>query len=416
MVKKLIIFQFHDKKLLLPFGMALAQIILNIINSTGMESSKNQILELVMTTFSRLSLIFVPMFTKTLFNKKNEQKYLTGWKSKSALHFFMMGFIYAVYIGLFVIITYITTNYSAERKKQAESGSVQNPHNSGLSTVEGVELIAICVFSMLILKYKYFSNHILSIIVFIIVCFFMDYITENFLYVYDIGAVYITLTVFQKLADSISYVFQKYMMDILFHPFWSVGVTLGCVNFLYFVTMAIIALSLGKEKSIEIGDRLFIEFFEYFEKNPVHIIIIKHLLNYILNFTINLLRYLTIFYLTPEFILISFTISRIFNIVMKNKAYVCLALFVLQFISLLLYLEIIELNFCGLNKNTKRNIAERGLSEDSIMQRDSTTSSLIEFNNTYTLKEGELKEIEDIVQNEMNDLNISRTSENQSIN
>ena len=60
MVKKLIIFQFHDKKLLLPFGMALAQIILNIINSTGMESSKNQILELVMTTFSRLSLIFVP--------------------------------------------------------------------------------------------------------------------------------------------------------------------------------------------------------------------------------------------------------------------------------------------------------------------------------------------------------------------
>ena len=70
MVKKLIIFQFHDKKLLLPFGMALAQIILNIINSTGMESSKNQILELVMTTFSRLSLIFVPMFTKTLFNKK----------------------------------------------------------------------------------------------------------------------------------------------------------------------------------------------------------------------------------------------------------------------------------------------------------------------------------------------------------
>ena len=46
------------------------------------------------------------------------------------------------------------------------------------------------------------------------------------------------------------------------------------------------------------------------------------------------------------------------------------------------------------------------------MERDSTTSSLIEFNNTYTLKEGELKEI----QNEMNDLNISRTSENQSIN
>ena len=33
----------------------------------------------------------------------------------------------------------------------------------------------------------------------------------------------------------------------------------------------------------------------------------------------------------------------------------------LQFISLLFFLEIFEFNFCNLNKNTKRNIEERSL-------------------------------------------------------
>jgi hypothetical protein len=136
---------------------------------------------------------------------------------------------------------------------------------------------------------------------------------------------------------------------------------------------------------------------------------------------------LIIYYFTPNIFVLTNVISSIINwvfnyFITKNKEETTLNLifqgigyFIILF-STIIYNEFIIFNFCGLNKNTKRNIAERGLSEDSIMERDSTTSSLIEFNNTYTLKEGELKEIEDIVQNEMNDLNISRTSENQSIN
>ena len=79
----------------------------------------------------------------------------------------------------------------------------------------------------------------------------------------------------------------------------------------------------------------------------------------ILNFALNLLRTLTIVNLTPDYVLISFTISRIFMIVLESKRYECLALFPIQFITLMFYLELIELNFFGLNKNTKRNIHER---------------------------------------------------------
>ena len=44
---------------------------------------------------------------------------------------------------------------------------------------------------------------------------------------------------------------------------------------------------------------------------------------------------------------------------MDTKQYICLILFPFQFISLMFYLEIFELNFCSLNKNTRRNIEER---------------------------------------------------------
>ena len=90
----------------------------------------------------------------------------------------------------------------------------------------------------------------------------------------------------------------------------------------------------------------------------------------------NLFRVLTILYLTPDYILISFTISRIIDIIIESKKYECLALFFLQFITLMFYLEIFEFNFCGLNKNTRRNIQEREKDEMLSQERISRTSEI----------------------------------------
>ena len=43
----------------------------------------------------------------------------------------------------------------------------------------------------------------------------------------------------------------------------------------------------------------------------------------------------------------------------------------------MIHLEIIELNFCGLNKNTKRNVELRGILDISKERKDSS----VEFNN-----------------------------------
>ena len=47
-----------------------------------------------------------------------------------------------------------------------------------------------------------------------------------------------------------------------------------------------------------------------------------------------------------------------------NYKYFSIILFIPQFLGLLIFLEIIELNFCKLNKNTKINIEKRELKED----------------------------------------------------
>ena len=52
----------------------------------------------------------------------------------------------------------------------------------------------------------------------------------------------------------------------------------------------------------------------------------------------------------------------------------------------MVYLEILELNFCGLNINTRRNIEERGEDEmisRSSLSRSSTLTDGIEYNKGY---------------------------------
>ena len=49
----------------------------------------------------------------------------------------------------------------------------------------------------------------------------------------------------------------------------------------------------------------------------------------------------------------------------------------MQIFALLIYLEILELNFCGLNKNTKRNIDLRAKEDLLDEGRDSTLDIIL---------------------------------------
>lgn len=95
---------------------------------------------------------------------------------------------------------------------------------------------------------------------------------------------------------------------------------------------------------------------------------------------------LNIYYFNPNYILISYHLANVVKNIIDmikdepGKLY-CLIFFVLQFFSLMFYLEIIEFNFCGLNENTKRNINLRGLLE--MESETDRTSTIIDLGNDY---------------------------------
>ena len=347
-------------KILLPFGVALVQILINIMNYIVNEKSKNQILEMFGVSFGQILLgIFLLFKLKTINdNIKNKKSRLKG-----ILYFGILGLIFGIYLVLNIFAS-IQSNIYAKNNT-----SLQNPHNSGLSSIEGLELVFICIFSIKLLKYKYFIHHIISIICFLIICFFIDLILENFPDIYERGALFIVIKILSILADALDYSYQKYLLDILFYPSGSILITIGGLNLIFFAIILFVCLAKGKEQSIKENHLMFMAFYKYFDDVEVKKIVIKIILNFILNLALNLLRIMTIIYLRPEYILISFTISRIFDVVLESKKYECIALFVPQLLTLMFYLEIFELNFCGLNKNTRRNIQEREQSEKNLNNR-----------------------------------------------
>lgn len=361
-MKKIIIFNIFRKKLLLPFGVAFMQILINIMNVIINENPKNQLLEMIDLAFSEMAIALIPLFNIYTF-KTTTSVFLRKKLRKKIRDYSILVIIFVVYVFLNIYRTQLMSAFYQQNK------SLSNPHNSDLSSFESIELIFITIISFLLLKYKYFIHHIISIIIFIFISFFIDLILDNFPDLFGRGALYIFISFIVVVIDAGDYGYQKYMMDVQFHPYWAVSLTLGIVNFIIFGSIIIACLHKGKEESFKEKNAMFMSFYTYFDNVSVGTIIVKHILNFILNFVLNLLRSLTILYFTPDYILISFTISRIINIVMERKAYVCLVLFVLQFITLMFYLEIFEFNFCGLNKNTKRNIAER-VQKEMLLQEE----------------------------------------------
>ena len=352
-MKKFIQFGFFNKKLLLPFGVAFVQILINIMNIIFNEKSKNTLLEMIDTSVGEMIIIFVPLFHISVFKTNTNPFRYRSKKLKAFCHYFILFLIFSVYVVLTIFVAIQSSIYIQNNK------SYSNPHNSGLSSFESLEMIFICLVSILLLKYRYFIHHVISIICFILICFFIDLILNNFSDLYDRGPLYIIFNIILVLLDAIDYCYQKYMMDVLFHPFWGISFTIGLVNLIVFGGMIILCLVKGKEASYEEKNFMFKSFYQYFDDVSLGIIITKHILYFILTCVLNFLRVLTNLHLTPDYILISFSISRIINIVIETKRYECLALFPFQFIFLMFYLEIFELTFCGLNKNTKSRIQIR---------------------------------------------------------
>lgn len=368
MRKDFIIIGYITKRLLFPFLHPLFQIIINFYTNYFIKILSFRIMSIGIGQMAILILPNIKMFSDKTENIKHKNKSLT---IKKIFLYFLLILIYAISIALVPI----TMRF---RPKSAESGNVlKSQHTSGLYSMESVEAIFITIASILLLKKRYFNHHAISLIFIIILSFIIDFCLDNYdfkEYEDDYKKIikYYSLYLIQLITDSLCLTYKKYMMDIFYYPPYNIMFVLGLFLFILGIVLLILNLVTDVDNS-----NLFINFSEYFSNNNIILTILIYLGYILLQFFLGILAIYTLYYFSPNHILISLQIAKMFDLLLAKKSnYYSIIPFIIQFFFLMIFLEILELNFCGLNKNTKINIQKREkeemlLKDEEISNRDS---------------------------------------------
>ena len=258
-----------------------------------------------------------------------------------------------------------------------------------MNTTNGLELILMSIGTYILLKYKYYIHHIISMIIYLSLSIAIDFILQNFQNSqYDYVYIYIIYIV-----NEISFFcYLKYLMDKIYYSYKEVviyfGITGFITNILGYGAVFIYQYKLNTKESI------INELREYFVFDATKVLsfIFLQLLFVLLNGGLYyLLIVLMIFYFKPNYIVMTDEIYVFIECIAykdkKNKYYTFIPFFVQIFV-LLIYFEIIELNFFKLNENTTKNILKREEIEKEEENEDEQLKDeieQIELNGEYIL-------------------------------
>ena len=176
------------------------------------------------------------------------------------------------------------------------------------------------------------------------------------------------------------------MMEKLYYPYWNVSFFPGIMLF-FSETILLIIILVNSDK--ENSSIYFVsQFYLYFNRENIGLKIGKIIIIFLIYIIIQPLIILILFYFRPNFLLIILQLSYITQNLMDisaNKLY-CIIFYIIQFFALMLHLEILELNLCGLNENTRKNISIRSVID--ILDDDCDSSAgnnIVDINNEYSI-------------------------------
>ena len=387
MSKSIIIFGSLNKKLLLPFFLALAQILFIIVSRFYPEKISNAVLQHYSLSIGEICIIFIPYIFNISQKEKQIEKEI---KNKRCLHYFTLCFLYALDYG----IRNINSTIEYTKTDKGFSYNESNLYMINDFITLSIEMIVVVLITIKLLKYKYFRHHIISTAFFIFFGIICEIILGNYESVDTIFIIITILRIINVGVDALYYCYQKYMMEILFYPYWNVAFIPGVFNFCIACGLLLFALVNSDKENSSI---LFVStFYLYFKEMGAGIIVGKVITVLILHLILCPLAILTIYYFNPNYILIIVQLSTITEYLIKKpkETSYCIALYIFQFIALMIHLEILELNFCGLNKYTKRNIEIRGIEELTFEGRDSSVyCQMIDLNDNYYVNNLKQEEI-----------------------
>ena len=270
---------------------------------------------------------------------------------------------------------------------------------------DGIELIFITIATSFFLKYNYYIHHIISIFTIVILCLINDIILQNFTHT-NIYVVISSITLI--LADSFLYSYFKYLIDKKYYFFLDVLFIYGIFNFTcYFLSLIVIMVVHILNGSYEI----FFKFYNFWAEKGTFYMIFRFFFGFIfVGFFADILEFSMLYKLSPNYVIIGYELGRIpsnlIGISGDNKwnRWVILILLLLQIMSLLFYLEILEYNFCSLNKDTRKNIKLRELLQSCECEDDCDEDMNSEIGiGGYYLPQMNQKNKESINSNDIND-------------
>ena len=209
------------------------------------------------------------------------------------------------------------------------------------------------IFYYLFFKSKLYRHHYLSIVIILIIGLVIDFVEGNIQKDFTDNIKLILLSFLRVILLSLDYVLIKYTMEKKYASPYEIGFYNGLINLIIFIVGAVI-------------DHYFygrFDYKEYFDSfNGKELLVILGLM--VTQFGI----YMSLFIIdkkdTPCHIFIVFVFGQLayyYNLTeISIVSIICLIL--ILFFSLI-FNEIIELNFCGLSQNTRKNIILRGDSE-----------------------------------------------------
>ena len=241
------------------------------------------------------------------------------------------------------------------------------------------------VFYYLIFKVKLYKHHILSIILIIIIGLIIDLVTNNLQTEIVDKTVLLLLKFLKEVIFSLHIVIAKYVMERKYVSVYELSFHIGVFNLIFLGAFVIIDYNY-------IGIDNYEDYFNNF--NSTELLVVFGVI--LTQIGINLGTLFTAKNNSPCHVFIIFVFGQLayYKNLKDDLILVIISLILILFLSLI-FNEIIEINFCGLSHNLKRNIASRAESES--------------FSNCDTLEVSE-EDVIELKQNEMSDPKISDSS------
>ena len=235
------------------------------------------------------------------------------------------------------------------------------------------------LFSYFILKEKLYKHHFVSLIliiffgIVIIVIYYLCSNTDNEFFFKILNTLVI------EIIFSLEIVIAKYAIEYKFCSPYEIclmeGIVILIINLILLIIFTFVPLSeINYIKYIEYDGKIYLDnFIQYFSQIS-YIEAILFIIIMLSRFGFNIFCLLTTKYFTPSHIIIILIIGEIYfalkDLDFSWKKFVLSGLFILLIFVLLVFLEIIEINCYGFQKNTEKNISIRAKEIDFTLIED----------------------------------------------